>query len=138
MPDIKSSKAQRNGLRTQSGIEITSSALGELLPAAKIPCKVAQSACSLYSFFHANTSRFEKTINLSQAFIATAQVGLLCYVVASKRDCKDQDDWCLALTISDLFYEGILLASAGIAELNKKPHDESPLLSQINSSGNSI
>ena len=125
MPKFESSKAQRNSLRVQSGAEIAGNAVAILSPAAKIPCKVAQSVASFYSFFSKETTPFEKGIGLTQGLISVAQVALLGYVYAQKLKCPDESV-CTALMLCDLVYEGILLSNLFVSEINKKPHGDSP------------
>lgn len=89
-------------------------------PYLNIPTKIAQISSSMYSVFNKDSSAKEKTINILEAVVAFAQLGLAIGLLFAKQSCEDDiNAFCKVNIILQLLYLGLITAGFAYAELGE-------------------
>lgn len=116
-----SSKPHRVVQRSDAAAEIITSAVTNFSPAVAIPVKISQTIIGCYGMFSSDLKTHERVINGFQALTAAINAGALSALVTTNQECCGVNTklYCQIALLSQLIYQGTLLASWSISEIVK-------------------
>ena len=126
MPTTSSSITHQGSQVGNLGMQVASTALGELSSAAQLPFKIAQGLLSTFSIFTTDLTVQQKVTHGIQAGLSFAQAGLFIAMLYQSETCAATPpvgNLCITDTILTLIYSGVLTASTAMSYMSPNSAD---------------